>query len=93
VRIPTLHLNGSSADALKEQLLDVANALRVAMRAMEAAGPNARDYYPQGEQAYPEARLEHERRLKQILGVRDWYDQILEGLQEQIDARDARRTR
>jgi hypothetical protein len=88
---PTLHLNGSSAPHLRDQLCDVAEALRKAMRAIEQAGPNARDYYPQGEYAYPQARAEHDSRLKRIRDVLDEYEQIHDNLMDQVDA--ARRAR
>jgi hypothetical protein len=91
--IPTLHLNGSSPDKLKEDLCEVTGCLRKAMDAMSRSGPNARDYYVQSEGAFSKAEQEHRDRLERLRAVRAEYEQILEGLQDQIDARAARRSR
>lgn len=92
--IPTLHLNGSSPDKLKEDLCEVTGALRAALDAMIANGPNARDYYVNMQtDAWTVAKKEHEARCEAVRGVLREYGQILEGLQEQINARAARRSR
>lgn len=43
-RTPTVHLNGTSRDALLEQRLNLADALRDSLRALREAEPNGRDY-------------------------------------------------
>lgn len=60
---PTIHLNGTSKEVLLDQNLKAAEAIRDAMLALQQAAPNARDYYPQGDQAYFKARREYEARL------------------------------
>jgi hypothetical protein len=90
---PTLHLNGSSEAALREPLIEACGALRGALRAMSETQPNARDYYPQGDDAFRAATREHEARIATARKLLAEYEQILDGLQEQIDARDARRER
>lgn len=64
--IPTIHLNGTSRDSLREQQLDVLGHLRKAERALHEAGPNGRDYYPQGEGALSKAQAEHADRLARL---------------------------
>jgi hypothetical protein len=45
--LPTLHLNGTSRDSLLDGYIAALDALRLAMEALQAAAPNARDYYMQ----------------------------------------------
>jgi len=91
MKIPTIHLNGTSGEALVEQYQDAVVAVCNAIDAMCDAGPNARDYYPQGPDAALEAQREHEDRVKSLKAVRDQLFAIREGIQEQLDARDAQR--
>ena len=90
---PTLHLNGSSADVLKDQFIEAARALRRALEAMVNAAPNDRDYYITVDNTGTQARREHEARCAGVKAVLLEYEEILEGLQEQIDQRDARKAR
>ncbi len=68
--IPTIHLNGTGADALVDQLADATTALLDAERVLHAAAPNARDYYPQGPDAFRLATQEHVSRLERLRSVR-----------------------
>ncbi len=61
--LPTIHRNGTSADALLEQARAAGDALREALDALQGAAPNARDYYPQGPDAYRAAEAEHAARI------------------------------
>jgi hypothetical protein len=63
---PTIHLNGTSKAELAEQLANAANALMDARKALQAAAPNGRDYYPQGEQAIAKATDQHRARLMKL---------------------------
>ncbi len=69
MKLPTLHLNGTSKMALAEGYLDAYRAVRAAIVALEAASPNARDYYPQGDGAFEEARREHAARLAALSAI------------------------
>lgn len=92
--IPTVHMNGTSGEQLLDQYTTAAEAVRRAIDAVCDAGPNARDYYVQGPDAGLAAQREHEARIKALKGVRDELAAILEGLQEQLDARaEARRSK
>ena len=66
---PTIHLNGSSGADLRDQYAEAMSAVRGAVDAVAAAGPNARDYYPQGEHAFAAARAEHVARLEALRNV------------------------
>ena len=89
--IPTIHLNGTAGEVLRDQYAAAAEAVRKAIDAVCEAGPNARDYYVQGPDAPLAAQREHEARVKALKGVRDDLAAIVEGLQDQLDERDAAR--
>ena len=84
--IPTVHLNGTSGQDLLEQQQAVLDALLAVREAMMAATPNARDYYPQGEDAFGEAR-EAFRKQYHIIGdlILD-FDAVMMGIDEQINS-------
>ena len=89
--IPTIHLNGTTGEALLEQYTSAAHAVQKAIDAVCDAGPNARDYYVQGPDAGLAAQREHEARVKALKTVRDELAAIMEGIQDQIDAKEASR--
>lgn len=63
---PTIHRNGSDREVLLKQNSEARAALRKTLDALAAMAPNARDYYPQGPAAFPQAQREHEARMKQV---------------------------
>lgn len=88
---PTVHLNGTSLETLRDQIDTVADRLGVAIEALCDAAPNARDYYPQGDAAYGRARDEH---LARVQKLREVYGEIatLSNALSEIEAeRDARK--
>ncbi len=89
--VPTVHLNGSSGEVLLDQNKAALEAVRKAIDAICDAGPNARDYYVQGPDASLAVQREHEARVAALKRVRDDLAAIVEGVQDQIDARDAAR--
>ena len=91
--IPTVHLNGSSGEVLLDQYTTAAESVRQAIDKLCDAGPNARDYYVQGPDAALAAQREHEARLAALKRVRDELAAIAEGIQDQIDAKEAARGR
>lgn len=94
VMIPTVHLNGTTGETLLDQYLAAAEAVQKALGVVCDAGPNSRDYYVQGPDAALAAQREHETRIGLLKKVRDELAAIAEGIQDQLDARDAaRRTR
>ena len=66
---PTIHTNGSSKDDLIAALEKANLALHDACNALGEAAPNARDYYPQGPDAYGKARDAHQADLTALHNV------------------------
>lgn len=90
---PTIHLNGTGADRLLDDVMVARTALRAAVEALAAVGPNARDYYVQGEHAYGVARREHEEREAHFRTVAGDLDTLAESIADQRDAIEASRAR
>ena len=63
---PTVHLNGTSRDALLEPIMAALQAHHEVINALAQVAPNGRDYYVQGPSAYGEARREHEKRMHRL---------------------------
>lgn len=89
--VPTVHLNGSSGEVLLDQYTAAAESVRQAIGKLCDAGPNARDYYVQGSDAALAAQREHEARLAALKRVRNELAAIADGIQDQIDAKEASR--
>lgn len=89
--VPTVHGNGTTGEVLRDQYMAAVDAVRKAIDAVCDAGPNSRDYYVQGPDAGLAAQREHEARVKALKTVRDDLFAIVEGIQDQLDARDAAR--
>lgn len=68
MKIPTIHLNGTSGDVLRHQYATAIEALRCAVDAVCETRPNERDYYVQepgtGSQALHEARVASLQRVR-----------------------------
>lgn len=84
---PTIHLNGSSGEVLRDQYRDAHRAIVKALDVLSEVGLNARDYYPQGATAYFEARRQHENWLIDLYKIEKDLDGIVDSIQNQIDAR------
>jgi len=69
MRLPTIHLNGTSRQYLHEEALAAHRALSAAVDALAAMTVHARDYYPQGADAYAEAAREHRERIERVRQV------------------------
>ena len=78
---PTVHLNGTSREALSLAYEGAAEALRLALVALGEVAPNARDYYPAGPGAYGRALREHASRVDRLKSVRDELVSLWEGLE------------
>lgn len=88
---PTVHLNGTDGNVLRDQYKEAADAVRAAIDAVCDAGPNARDYYVQGPDAYRAAQREHDARVEHLKRVRLELVALTEGIQDQVDAQEASR--
>ena len=63
---PTIHSNGTSREELLNQVLEAGHKIRDAIKALAAAAPNGRDYYPQGTSAIQEAIEEYRARARKL---------------------------
>jgi len=73
--LPTIHLNGTGADALRQEYRAVRKAISAASDALAAATCNQRDFYPQEPAAWQRARLERERAFELLRQVSDYAEQ------------------
>lgn len=85
--IPTVHLNGDTADRLVEQNRNVADAARALLEALAEASPNARNFYVQGPNAFSQAASEHTARCEAVRAVMADAATIALAVQEQADER------
>jgi hypothetical protein len=85
---PTVHLNGTSGDALLRACIDAAMALTKARDALCETAPHGRDYYVQSDpDALQKAQRAHQDRLTRIEQIHDEIEEIGIAVSEQIDAR------
>ena len=85
--VPTIHLNGSPGERLLDEVREAGNAIDRAIHALADAAPNARDYYPQGADAYQAADAEHRSRLHRLVSVRDELAALSEVIADAMAAR------
>ena len=86
--VPTIHLNGTSGERLLDDQIEIGKHLNNAIAALYANGPNARDYYIEGN--FATANAEHLDRLKRLQTVYREIEEIVNALQDQIDKRAVR---
>jgi hypothetical protein len=80
VLVPSIHLNGTSRDALIDGYVSAAQKIDDAMRALEDTQPNGRDYYPQGDGALMEAMTQHRDRVNRLKAVQNELVAIIDTL-------------
>ena len=68
---PTIHINGTSQEALSRQLEKVYVACTELIDALSEARPHGRDYYPQGDSALTQATKEHQARIDAVIRIRE----------------------
>lgn len=83
VRVPTIHLNGSSPKTLLADLESVLTPLNQAIANMGNVTPHGRDYYTQGEGVTEAAREDHFTRVKKLQSVAEELIAIARGIQRQ----------
>ncbi|MBB4200587.1 hypothetical protein CCR94_18200 [Rhodoblastus sphagnicola] len=69
MKLPTFHLNGSSAAALRDEYRAAYAALGAALTALAATHPHGSDYYPQDDDAFRAALAEHRTRVAPLTNV------------------------
>ena len=80
LNLPTIHMNGTSKDELESQIDGARLALDQALVALHGAAPNARDYYPQGPDAYRVAAGQHRARVEMLQKVLGELGELAEGI-------------
>ncbi len=81
---PTIHLNGTSAERLYNDLDEARRAARDLLRALEDCAPNARDYYPQGADAFSRARMEHQVRIEAVRQIQYELNELHEHVADSV---------
>ena len=82
---PLIHLNGTAGADLQDQVTDAMLALSDAINALQAAGPNGRDYYVQRDvTAFAQAQQQHEDRLARLEAVQAELVAIAESIHAQM---------
>lgn len=80
---PTVHLNGTSREALLDSYEQAGRAIDAALLALSDASPNARDYYPQGDGAFQTAVAQHRARYDALWAVKLEIEALAENLAEE----------
>ncbi len=78
--LPTIHLNGTSGMSLLTQIREAHRAVDKALKALYGMAPHARDYYPQGDDAFVQATTEHSARLERLRSVAEELDALYNGI-------------
>lgn len=75
--LPTIHLNGTGPQTLRDDYHSVYQAVREVVVALEKAEFNPRDFYPQGDDAWAQARKERGEVFQKLREVQEyamsWY--------------------
>ena len=82
--IPTVHLNGTPGAYLKREYLIAYEAIDKSIEALADATLNARDFYPQGADAYSQARAERDAAFEKLRQAQAYVEQVLEGICDQL---------
>lgn len=81
---PTIHMNGTGGKTLLAEYGNAAEAVRAAMKSLNAATLNGRDYYPQGTSAFESARDERISMNERLKSVSAELDEIASAIYDQI---------
>lgn len=71
--LPTIHTNGSSPKSLREEYVAAYHAADTALDVAGKIDFNGRDYYPQGDNAFHEAKVEHHKHLQAMRDAREYF--------------------
>jgi hypothetical protein len=81
---PTLHINGTGKTNLRDEYAAAYDAIDKAIDALAAATLNCRDYYPQADGAYYQARSERDAALDQLRKAHEYAGEMLAGICDQM---------
>jgi hypothetical protein len=82
--IPTLHLNGTGRTTLRDEYAAAYDALLKARDAFAASTLNGRDFYPQGPDAYYQARDERTTAFASLEQAITYVGEVLAGICDQM---------
>lgn len=83
VTVPTVHLNGTSFTELRDSYHRAYDAVQDAKELFANATCNARDFYPQGPDAYSAARRERDEAFAQLDAAQRYIEAVLIGICDQ----------
>jgi deoxycytidylate deaminase len=84
LKVPTVHLNGTSADALKQEIYDAVRAVHDAKNALAKMTVHGRDYYVQADpDACIKARAQQVARIERLNEVEGELAEMYKGICEQ----------
>lgn len=72
--LPTVHLNGTGRDTLIQEYREAYRKLIAFRDAFAATTCNGRDFYPQGPDAYTQARRQRDRELERIHDLMEYIE-------------------
>ena len=84
ITLPTIHLNGTGAKTIFDENLEAMHAICDALAVIEKMEFNARDYYPQGPEAYTAARAERNTHVEALRKAKEHFMAIALHAQEFI---------
>jgi hypothetical protein len=82
--IPTIHLNGTGATTLQEEYWAAHEAIDAALEKLSEATLNGRDFYPQGPDAYQQARKERCAAFQKLHEAQLYVEEMLAGICDQM---------
>jgi hypothetical protein len=82
--LPTIHLNGTSAKTLEEEYLNALRALHAFRDVFSTTTCNARDFYPQSDSAWADARFERADVFAKLSDIEDHLTAWIEHASEHI---------
>ncbi len=82
--IPTLHLNGTGRTTLRDEYAAAYDAMEKARNAFASTTLNGRDYYPQGSDAYYQARRERDAAMESLDAAITYVGEMLMGICDQM---------
>ena len=85
--LPTIHLNGTSAECLRDGYNACYLSLLGSLETLTRVEFNARDYYPQGPDAFAKARKEREEHFRALTNAAQYCLEIAIHADEAIDAK------
>ena len=70
--LPTIHINGTGASSLLEEYSEALRALKSFRNAFADATCHARDFYPQGHEAFTDAKFERAEVFAKVTKIEDY---------------------